>query len=95
MTDACPPNSAGPARGDEEGAAAGIARWLSLAAAPTFAVMALLTEVLDGGPLDLLCSTGHGSPLVGMVPMYLLMSIFHSAAWLRLLSGRQSGARRT
>ncbi|MGF1625554.1 MAG: hypothetical protein ACFCVH_11775 [Alphaproteobacteria bacterium] len=63
---------------------------MSLAAAPTFPVMALLTEVLDGGPLDLLCSTEHGSPLVGMVPMYLLMSVFHSAPWLRLLSGRRS-----
>jgi hypothetical protein len=33
------------------------ADWLSLAAAPTFIVMALLTAVLGGGPLDMLCST--------------------------------------
>lgn len=28
------------------------ADWLSLAAAPTFAIMAMLTSVLPGGPLD-------------------------------------------
>jgi hypothetical protein len=27
--------------------------------------------------------------LGGMVPMYLLMSAFHSAAWLRLISERR------
>jgi hypothetical protein len=42
----------------------GGADWLSLAAAPTFAVMALLTAVLGGGPPDMLCSaTEHTSPL--------------------------------
>ena len=56
----------------------GIADWLSLAAAPTFAVMALLTCVLGGGAPDMLCAATHGaSPLSGMVPMYLLMSAFH------------------
>jgi hypothetical protein len=34
----------------------GAAECLSLAAAPTFAVMALLTAVLGGGPLAMLCS---------------------------------------
>ena len=60
--------------------------WLSLAATPTFAIMALLTGLhIDGMP-DMLCSTMRGtSPLTGMVPMYLLMSGFHSAPWLRLL----------
>lgn len=68
---------------------------LSLAAAPTFAIMALLTGVLGGGSMDMLCSTGHGSPLSGMVPMYLLMSAFHSAPWLKLIAGRRSGAYRS
>jgi hypothetical protein len=68
----------------------GMADWLSLAAAPTFALMALLTGVLGGGPLDMLCATAHG-PLGGMVPMYLLMSAFHFAPWLKLMSGRRSG----
>ena len=70
------------------------AEWISLAAAPTFAIMALLTVILDGGPSDLLCSAAHGvSPLSGMVPMYLLMSAFHSAAWLKLISRRDTDRR--
>jgi hypothetical protein len=61
--------------------------WLSLAAAPTFAIMALLTAVLGSGAPDMLCSAMHGaSPLSGMVPMYVLMSAFHSAPWLKLAS---------
>lgn len=69
------------------------ADWLYLAAAPTLAVMALLTGVL-GGPADALCWTGGASPLVGMTPMYLLMSAFHLAPWLRLIAGRRSAAGR-
>jgi hypothetical protein len=70
--------------------------WLCLAASPTFAIMALLTDVLGGGKLDPLCSATHNaSPLSGMVLMYLLMSAFHSAPWLRLISSRQSGAHRS
>ncbi len=72
-------------------AALGAADWLCLAAAPTFAIMALLTGVLGGGPPDMLCSAGQGaSPLSGMVPMYLLMSAFHLAPWLKLISRRRS-----
>jgi hypothetical protein len=70
------------------------ADWLCLAAAPTFAIMALLTVL--GGPPDMLCSAAQdASPLTGMVPMYALMSAFHSAPWLKLFAGRRSGARRT
>jgi hypothetical protein len=70
--------------------------WLCLAAAPTFAIMALLTGVLGGSPLNSLCSPLHdASPLCGVVLMYLLMSAFHSAPWLKLIHGRQSGARRS
>lgn len=75
----------------------GIARtaadWLYLAAAPTFAIMALLTGVL-GGPTDLLCSAGS-LPLSGMTPMYLLMSAFHLAPWLKLVAGRGREAGRS
>jgi hypothetical protein len=71
----------------------GADRWLSLAAAPVFAVMALLTGVLGGG-VDAMCSVADASPLGGMVPMYLLMSAFHSAPWLKLISNWRSGARR-
>ena len=73
-------------------AALGVADWLGFAAAPTFAIMALLTAVLGGGPRDMICSAMQdGSGLDGMVPMYVLMSAFHSAPWLRLIFGRRSG----
>jgi hypothetical protein len=55
--------------------------------------MALLTGVF-GGQTDMLCSAMQGaSPLSGMVPMYLLMSVFHLAPWLSLVSNRRSDAR--
>jgi hypothetical protein len=63
---------------------------LSLAAAPTFAVMALVTGVLGGGRPDLLCSAAEQtSPLSGMIPMYVLMSAFHSQPWLKLFANRR------
>src|SRR6266849_10189237 len=71
--------------------ALGAADRLCLAAAPTFAIMALLTSVFGGGPPDMLCSAApDASPLSGMVPMYLLMSAFHSAPWLKLISSRRT-----
>ena len=75
-------------RSDSRGSAwLGASNWLRLAAAPTFAIMALLTAV-DGGPKDALCSMAHdASPLTGMVAMYVLMSIFHSLPWVKLISG--------
>lgn len=71
----------------------GAAEWIGLAAAPTFAAMALITS-LPGGRLEMLCSAAaHASPLSGMALMYLLMSAFHAAPWLKLISGRGSRAR--
>lgn len=68
------------------------AGWLYFAAAPTFATMALITGVFGGGEPDILCSTvNHASPLGGMVPMYLLMSAFHSPPWLKWFSSRRNG----
>jgi hypothetical protein len=65
---------------------------LSLAAAPTFAIMALLAEIHNGGVPELLCSTAHdASPLSGMIPMYALMSAFHAAPWLRLIGNGRGG----
>ena len=82
--------------GNGNAAALGAAGWLSLAAAPSFAIMALLTGALGGGPPDMLCSAAQdASPPSGMVIMYLLMSVFHSAAWLKLISSRRSDARRS
>src|SRR5262245_46886177 len=75
--------------GDAIAAAHRAADWFCLAAAPTFAIMALLTSVLGGSQPDILCSAAeHTSPLSGMIPMYLLMSVFHSQPWLKVISNR-------
>jgi hypothetical protein len=74
-------------------AAIGAADWLSLAATPAFAAMALLTGVSGDEPLSALCGSAHSvSPLAGMGLMYLLMSGFHSAAWLKLIGRGRSSA---
>jgi hypothetical protein len=73
-----------------DAAARGVAERLALAAAPTFALMALLTGVLGGDPMDMPCSAAHGAlPLNGMVLMYMLMSVFHGAPWLRWIAARR------
>jgi hypothetical protein len=93
---ATPRETAGACAGSGNAAALGVADWLCLAAAPTFAIMALLTGALGGGPPDMLCSAAQdASPLSGMVPMYLLMSAFHSAPWLKLMFSRRGGAHRS
>jgi hypothetical protein len=90
MSEAYRANSVGGGhRGDGAAIARAAADWLSLAAAPAFAVMALMTVCL-GGRMDPLCSAAGASPLGGMVPMYLMMSAVHSAPWLRLISARRS-----
>jgi hypothetical protein len=52
-----------------------VARALSLAATPTFAIMALVTAVHRGS-----------MPATEMTTMYSLMGVFHSGPWLRLLA---------
>jgi hypothetical protein len=59
---------------------------LRLAAAPAFAVMALLTAT--DAPADVLCSAAHAPALGGMAPMYLLMSAVHAGPWLTLIARR-------
>lgn len=71
----------------ERPAALGPADWLALAAAPTFAAMALLTGLLGGDDVAVICGASP-TPLSGMVSMYLLMSAFHAAPWLRLIARR-------
>lgn len=84
MSDACSGVSGGQATRRNAGAA-WAANGLALAASPTFAIMALLTGLLGGGPAEMLCSAAHVSPLSGMATMYLLMSFFHAAPWLKLI----------
>jgi hypothetical protein len=75
-------------------AASGVTGWLALAAAPTFAIMALWTGLFSGQP-DMLCmSMQDTSPLNGMTLMYALMSAFHAAPWLRLVNRGRSRSRR-
>ena len=63
---------------------------LPLAAAPAFAIMALVAGIPDGGMPSMLCSAAHdASSLTGMVPMYLLMSALHSGPWLRLITNNR------
>jgi len=67
----------------------GAAGWLALAAAPSFAIMALVVGAMGESEPDMLCSAMHGgSMLGGMIPMYFLMSVFHSSPWLKLISRR-------
>ncbi len=66
-------------------ALSGAAEWLHLLAAPTFAIMALVTGMSGDGAAAMLCAQA-ASPLGGMVAMYALMSAFHLTPWLKLLS---------
>jgi hypothetical protein len=75
--------------------AAGAARFLSFAATPTFMFMALWIGMFNDHR-DMLCMPMHdASPFSGMVVMYALMSIFHMAPWLKLISSRRMGVRRS
>ena len=65
----------------------GVAGWLALAAAPTFAVMAWIAAT--NAPLMPLCAAAPGIlPIDSMTAMYLLMSLFHLSPWLKLASNR-------
>ncbi len=75
------------------GAAAAAANGLTLAAAPTFALMALWTGLFSGRPEMLCMGMQDASPLNGMALMYALMSAFHAAPWLKLISRRQTRGR--
>jgi hypothetical protein len=70
-----------------------VSHGLALAAAPTFALMALLTGLGGGGQMAAICSAAP-SPLTGMALMYALMSAFHCGPWLKLIADRRRRARR-
>jgi hypothetical protein len=76
---------------DKSGAQAwharGTARWLGLAASPTFALMAWMAA--NNVPPIALCSPGSSIlPIDRMTTMYALMSLFHLSPWLRFAPGR-------
>jgi len=91
MSMACSEEAEGAAT-HRNGAALRAANGLALAASPTFAAMALLTGAMGGGQAAMVCSAADASPLSGMATMYLLMSAFHIAPWLKLI---RAGARRS
>jgi hypothetical protein len=71
-------------------AAPGAAGWLSLAAAPVFALMALCTGLI--GQPDMLCMSMHGTwSLDGMALMHALMNVFHATPWMKLIRSRRTG----
>jgi hypothetical protein len=88
MTAMMPTRTAGRQRsGTSGGKAASVARWLTLAAAPIFATMALVCAAT--GNADPICSAGRGIFRFGsMEAMYLVMSVFHLPPWLRLVASR-------
>ena len=60
---------------------------LSFAATPVFALMALVTTISGLEPGGVPCGVPYGTSLfAGMAPMYLLMSLFHVAPWLKLIA---------
>ena len=64
-----------------------VAAWLGILATPTFAALAVLTHVGKGSAMHMICGI-DASPMAGMDVMYLLMSMFHSAPWLKLVAKR-------
>jgi len=87
-------SASGVARNNTESVVAAlvVAKWLRLAAAPTFAIMALLAIAFDSGAANGLCSATGSLWPGGMAPMYLLMGVFHLAPWLKLISRRRNVA---
>ena len=76
--------------GTRHAIACGAADSLHLAAAPAFALMAVLTAVQDGSAHQMTCMGMAGaSPLSSMSLMYLLMSAFHAAPWVKLAVRRK------
>lgn len=62
--------------------------WLVLAASPTFALMAGVAAS-DTAPMPFCSATPGILPINSMTAMYLLMSVFHLAPWLKLAAARR------
>lgn len=58
------------------------ASWLTLAAAPVFAIMAIATMLDAHDAPSGLCGSSAGFDVGGMLPMYVLMTIVHLPPWL-------------
>lgn len=64
---------------------------IALAAAPTFAAMALATAAFDIAYPDMRCSAVMPAATPsGMVVMYLLMGAFHLGPWLRRIAAART-----
>ena len=61
--------------------------WLGILATPTFAAMAVVTHASGDDEMRMMCGI-NSSSVLGMGAMYLLMSVFHSAPWLKFISAR-------
>jgi len=72
----------------------GAAGWLALAASPTFTLMAWIAAG-TASPIHYCSAAPAALPINGMAVMYLLMSLFHLAPWLRLASGCLRGTHLT
>lgn len=81
----------GRSAGDPNRSAFSIADGLRYAAAPTFAIMALLAGTGGDDGVAMICSTELASPFAGMPLMYGLMSVFHLQPWLTLTGSRSAG----
>jgi hypothetical protein len=91
MREACSANPVGGgSNGDDVAIGCVAADWLGLAAAPAFAMMALMTVCLGGGMEPICSAKPFGSLMSGMAPMYLMMSAVHVGPWLRLITGQRS-----
>ena len=66
--------------------ARGAGAWLTLAASPTFALMAWIAA--EAAAPVAFCSSETMPPIGSMTAMYLLMSFFHLPPWLRFVSRR-------
>lgn len=59
---------------------------VTLAAAPMFAGLAVLTLILNASAPTMVCTAASaGLPVDSMVVMYALMSLCHATPWLRRL----------
>lgn len=87
MSNALVDKPAAACEGNNANVLSGAAEWLHLMAAPTFAIMALVTGISGDGAMAMLCAH-DASPLGSMAAMYALMSAFHVGPWLKLIAAR-------